>query len=269
MSDIDTIKARIRKLMAVAGDGIATEGEIENAMNLAAKLIDQHHISQDELQPDNKRDNEEIQFGRISGVSNTSRISTWEQVLAMAIAHLFGSVQTYCSREKTPIRRNGIVQIKGGEIKKGVRIYFYGPLVESKEAAELFEEWSRAIAAMGIARWGGAFRGDGAMYCDGFAESLFRRAKEIEKARALTTAKPIHLIGHTGTNTAITLASRYQILKNLATQHLEQNEGIKLRTRYGYGSGYKAGSNEAYNEGRQHGTKAEFGKRTSRPQLPE
>lgn len=42
--DIEAVKSRVRKLMALANDGQASDGEISNAMRMAAALIDQHRL---------------------------------------------------------------------------------------------------------------------------------------------------------------------------------------------------------------------------------
>ena len=227
MSDIDTIKNRVRKLMAVAGDGVATDGEIENAMRLAAKLIDQHHLNADELQP--AEPEAEIRMGRAFGISQARWFTTWESVLARAIERLFGCVKVYIDRETQPIRVNGIALMRGGKVVWGRKVCYYGPVVESTEAAELFTEWSRAIATMGVARWGGCFSGNGAQYCYGFAVALREKAERIDQERRLIQARPIPQL--TGTTcTAITLANRYELLREAGSDWLRNECGIKLST---------------------------------------
>lgn len=252
MSDIETIKARIRKLMAIAGDGVAPEGEIDNAMRLAAKLLDAHHLSQDDMAE--TPGDVDPELGQAFATSQATRFSTWEGILSHAISTLFGCVQTYSSNDTAPIRVNGIIQMKGDQARRGCRICFYGPAAESREAAELFEEWSRAIAAMGVARWGGCFRGEGAMYCYGFARALFAKANQINKERATVKAKAIG-----ESTTAITLLNRYEILRTRGKDWLKKEKGIHLVSA-GRGSGYSSGSSEAYEEGEAHGNAAEFGR---------
>ena len=176
MSDIETIKARIRKLMAVAGDGVATDGEIDNAMRLAAKLLDQHHLASDDI--DEQADADDLTMGRSFATSQAKRFSTWESSLSQAVTNLFGCVKCYISHDVAPVRVNGIAQqTSGGNVKLGWKIAFYGPASEAADAASLFEEWARSIATMGVARWGGCFRGDGAMYCMGFATAALREIR--------------------------------------------------------------------------------------------
>src|SRR5262249_29487141 len=134
MSEFDRVKERIRKLMAYANDGAATEGEIENAMAHAAKLIDKYHIDRAELNVDGSASHESIEMGQAFSLTNGPRLSTWEGVLAIAICELFGCVKSYATDEVAPKRINGIVIADGnGNAKLGKRIYFYGPLEESQE----------------------------------------------------------------------------------------------------------------------------------------
>lgn len=150
MSDIETIKNRVRKLMAVAGDGVATDAEIDTAMRLAAKLLDAHHLDMADV--GTVQDDQDLTMGRVAATTTASWLSTWESTLAWAIAELFGCVKHYLSAQETcPIRVNGVAQVdRKGQVKLGRRIYFYGPALEAKEAAELFEEWARSIASMGV-----------------------------------------------------------------------------------------------------------------------
>jgi hypothetical protein len=265
MADIERIKETVRKLMAVAGDGVATDGEIDNAMRLAAKLMDAHHIAADEI--GTQQDAEELKMGRAWATTGSVRFSTWESTLSHAICKLFGCVQCYISHATHPIRINGMAKLDGkGDMARGRRLCFYGPAAESAEAAELFEEWARSIATMGVARWGGCFRGDGAAYCYGFATALYNKAIEINDERQLVAAKPVALLGHTSSTTAITLADRYEVLRDAGKQWLKEEEGIHLGRSYGRG-GYNGTGGEAYGEGRQHGSAAAFSRVPARKRL--
>lgn len=269
MSNIDTIKERVRKLMAVANDGNAPEAEIDSAMRLAAKLLDQHHIDASEIGQEGK--DEDLKMGRTFATSQASKFSTWEGVLGHAICKLFGCVQHYLSNDKAPIRANGFIQVdKDGSPKYGKKLCFYGPAVESAEAASLFQEWSASIATMGVARWGGCFRGDGGAYCYGFATALRNKAYQIDKDRQQIQARPVVLLAGTvesgNQSTAITLSGRYEILRDMGKTYLKTEHNVDLHNRGG-GSGYANTGGDAYREGRQHGTSAHFGRSAKRKML--
>lgn len=261
MTDLETIKNRIRKLMAVAGDGVAPEGEIDNALRLAAKLKDAHHIADADLGTIDDAKAEEM--GRTFATTQGAKFSTWECTLAWAVCDLFGCVKYYSTHETAPIRVNGVAVMDGNTVRKGRRVAFYGPAIEAAEAASLFEEWARSIAAMGCLRWGGCFRGDGAMYCYGFATALREKSRQIDAERIAVQAKP--LIG--STSTAITLTHRYDLLKSKAKAWLGTEFNIHLSTGSRRG-GYSAGSSGALAEGRSHGSKAGFGRRAVMRALP-
>eukprot|EP00697_Spironema_sp_BW2_P005076 gnl/Spiro4/16852_TR9073_c0_g1_i1.p2 gnl/Spiro4/16852_TR9073_c0_g1~~gnl/Spiro4/16852_TR9073_c0_g1_i1.p2 ORF type:complete len:264 (-),score=24.00 gnl/Spiro4/16852_TR9073_c0_g1_i1:2671-3462(-) len=260
--DQQTIKDRVRKLMAVAGDGVATDGEIENAMRLATKLIDEHHLQpEDYSQPQQPDD---LTMGRSFGTSQSERMSTWERTLASAIAKMFGCIKCYVDHQTQPIRVNGVAQTDATGVRMGRKICFYGPLVESAEAADLFSEWSRSIASMGVIRWGGCFRGDGAMYCQGFAQAILDKARKIDTARQLVQAKPIPQFSGDG-STAITLAGRYGLLRDAAEKYLRDECKVKLSTTRS--SGYRSGDRGAYSEGHAHGSQADFGRASKRKMI--
>lgn len=267
MGNIDGIKDTVRKLMSLATDNKAGEAEIETALRMAAKLMDRHHLTNDDIGSREEADADaaDLTMGRVAATTQTTRFSTWESTLGGAILDLIGCINWYISHETAPVRVNGVAVIEGDEVKRGKRIYFYGPAKESAEAAELFEEWSRVIATMGVARWGGCFRGDGAMYCNGFADAVARIARKINRERQLTAARPLpQLAGET--STAITLSGRFDLLKKEAEVYLEKDHGIKLHTRSA-SSGYSAGSQDAYNEGKSHGEKSGFARKSGRKML--
>lgn len=272
MDNIQQIKDRVRKLMAYANDGAASEGEIENAMRHAAKLIDAHHLDADELTADAKPAEGPMQMGQAFGTCNYEVGMTWEGTLAMAITELFGCVKSYRTHETSAIRIDGIAQTdRNGKVRLGKKMAFYGPLQESQEAAELFTVWAQSIATMGVHRWGGCYKGDGAMYCLGFVESLYKKAVEVNCARQRIEARPPLLLAGPSGNTApaeksITLFQRFDLIKNEARNWLEKTQGIKLSKRSG-GSGYRSGTHSAYSEGRAHGAAASFGRSEKRKML--
>lgn len=271
MSNIDTIKERVRKLMAVANDGNAPDAEIDSAMRLAAKLLDQHHIDADEIGHEGK--DADTEMGQAFATTQNRRFSTWELILSHAIKNLFGCVQCYISGEVRPLRVNGIAKLDdGGNVRKGRKICFYGPAIESREAAELYQDWSASIATMGVARWGGCFRGDGAAYCYGFATALSNKAHQINSERKAIEARPVLLLSAptelaaSSQATAITLSDRYEILRDMGSDWLKKEQGVNL-TRGSGRSGYGGTGGEAYREGKQHGTSAHFSRGQKRKML--
>lgn len=285
MADIDNIKDRIRKLMAMAhgtGDtGGATDAEIESALKHAARLIDAHHLEAAEFEP--KRSEDEDKMGMAGGKTESPKFHAWETNLARAIDHLFGCTKHYVQNQAVPYLVDGVAQFYtgkyAGQRKMCKVVVFYGPLIEAQEAAELYSEWCKLIAALGVMRWGGAYKSHGAKYCEGFAQALCNKAYKINTERALVAAKPLKMLpgeteveskvmveGVGDDHTAITLKGRYEALQERATIWLEEEAGVTLNAGHSR-AGSKKGTNAAFREGLAHGEGAEFGRRTKRRQI--
>lgn len=287
-AELERIKDQIRKLMAVANDGAASDGEITNYMNAAAKLIDKHHLKAEDFEKkDEAPDADESKMELHLGKTGSPKFHRWNTILANAVEQLFGCVKHYLDGDSEPMRIDGVVQFYtgkyAGQRKEIKRFAFYGPAQEAAEAAELYTMWDRAIATMAVMRWGGAYRGSGEKYAEGFAAALLVKAMQINKARQLVEAKPLALLTHevaAGKDTAlaiaeskttsITLSERYEKLQERAAEWLENDQGIKL----GKGAarqGAQSGDNTAFREGHEHGSKAEFtrtGRAGQQKQLP-
>lgn len=272
----DRAKETVRKLLAVANDSAASEAEIENAMKHAARLIDQHQIDRAELEA--KTDGTaqaEQPMGRHAAQTTATNFSTWEKTLAQAVAKIFGNVACYSDNAK-PVQRmpNGIAATdRNGTAKRVSQFQYYGPTEDAQEAAALFQEWSIAIATMAVRRWGGAYRGDGAAYAEGFTSALYRKAKELDDARRQITvaAKAVPaaiggtvapVYGALAVAGSTSLAARNEKTRTDARQWLKTSLGINLGTSYGSG-GSRSGSSEARAEGRAHGQAASFGRRSA------
>lgn len=267
-TDMDSIKARIKKLMAYANDGAASDGEIENALAHAARLIDAHHLDSAEFAAAEKRDEHEM--GRSWGKTESPKFHRWEITLSSAIEQLFGCVKVYLDGAKEPYRVNGIAQFYtgkyAGQRKMCSKVCFYGPVIEAQEAAELYQEWCASVAAMGVIRWGGAYKSHGAAYCEGFTSALYEKAAALNHARQLTQAKPLAQLPGV-TTTAITLADRYTALQERASDWLKDTVKLKLGTGSGH-SGTGHGGSDARREGRAHGNAAAFGRKAKHKALP-
>ena len=258
MSDLNKIKETVRKLMAVAGDGVASEAEIDTAMRLAAKLMDAHHLDQSDI--GTEADKDDLTMGRTFTTTYGTKFLAWEATLYNAIIDLFGCLQGYLDGDVAPVRVNGMVQMERGQIRQGRKLYFYGPAVESAEAAELYKEWCWAIATMGIARYNACVRGDGAMYCLGFAKALRDKARQINGERKLTAARPLPQL-QGSTCTALTLTGRYELLKVEGKKWLAAECGVKLPGGDGRSRSVSySGDRNAMSEGYSHGQKTAFGR---------
>ena len=255
MIDMEQIKNRINKLMAVAGDGIATEGEVNNAMDLAMKLIDKHNLDMAEFEKKEQRE-EKIEYGKVQMNYSSKIMNHWEGQLALAICKLFGTVSCYRESTKSPFRHNGVVQLDNkGDIIMTPSLQFYGPINDTKEAADLFRNWTISIGTMALTRWGGIYKGAGASYCEGFVKAIYEKVSQLDTSRQLTMATKYQLGDST---TAITLMERYKLIKTGARQWLNETQGVRLSKSHVTTS--RNNNQDAYSEGFSHGKSTSFGR---------
>lgn len=251
--DTERIKRRVRALLNLAaGDG-AAEGEIDNAMRMAAALMDEHHLSTADVQAEAQKTAPESipTMGTADSQCVGVNLSTWEIALDSAICLLVGTVQSYQTRKET---QTGTF----GRPKIGKALRFYGPAEDAALAAELMGEWAHVIATMAVGKYGGCFRGDGAMYALGFARQLRARAQEAANARKLVitdSTRALVLVGGAGS-----LAQVLDRKRELAKSWLRNEKGVKLSSG-SRRSGYRSGSHDAHAAGRADGARADFSAR--------
>ena len=239
------IKDRIRKLLNLAGDDAATDAEVESAMRHARRLMLEHSLTEDEvrtvnegktLSPDDIAAATEYAARCVFGEG--SRFSFWEDELAGTLCMLMGSVSVY----KDP---------RGGT----TTLHFYGPAVETAEAAAMFDEWRETIAALARLKYGGALRGPGRSYAIGFVRALW------DKVQTILTNETTKL----GTGcTALMLTNQLAVAearKRHAKTWLAKAEGVKTQRGRSKRSTYDPA---AYNAGAADGVRAKFGRNTQK-----
>lgn len=255
MNDVrEKIKARVRKLLNLAGDAGAFDGEIDAAMNAAEQLMTQYQLDRAECEAaEVKQGHSPVTMGKSTAATYGASMSTWESTLAVAVSSLVGTVKHFSKREE---RKSGVFAAK----KWGAVVVFYGPEDDSRLASELFEEWSGAIATIAVGKYKGCFRGDGGSYAMGFASALCDKAKANARERARLTTPSTTALVLVGSDRS--LAALQQQTREQAARWLSTSCGIKLVTTIRRG-GY-SGSSSAYSEGRNDGAAANFeAKRTA------
>ncbi len=256
MTDCE-IKDRIRKLLNVAKDDAATEGEIDNALRFAKALLSKHHLDEADLVQEPEDQWKQIEAADRAQVfaSIGKKFYTWENHLATFAAEFIGGVGVYRDSRRDKIARTprGIVILNDQEEPyKGVRFCFYGIAEDSMMAAELFHEMRLTIRAMSRLRWGTCYTKDGGTYAEGFVIGLFTKIQQAEQVQRKIAVEQ--------GGTALILIERRQDLikrkKQTADTWLRKSLGLKLRTRRG--SGGANGSSGAFSEGRQDGIKTDI-----------
>lgn len=253
---VEQVKDRIRKLLAVAANDASTEGEIANALSCAATLMEKHQLSQEDLDQglDPIAAALDAEQGRTFAYIG-GRCHGWEASLANWASKFVG-VNCYLDHAKSTARKpNGLVmRNRLGKPFTGRRFAFYGPTEEAYIAAELFTEMRLTILSMAYLKFGGAFRGDGGAYCEGFASGL---NSKLDNHRKITRSS---------SSTAL-IEKRGELMEvrdRVGRNWLAKTHGVKLNR--GPARQGASGSGDAYREGKEDGRKADP-KAATRPKI--
>ncbi len=253
MTNLDAIKARLKGLLAIAKDDAASENEIQSALRIAARMMESHHLSEEDLQ-----ESEQDQFAEARnaerGRANAyvgRKVCAWEGFLAAFVRDFVGGIGVY--KDHTVGRTPAGLVMNGGE-PLGT-ITFYGILEDCQLATEVYNELRIVITAMASLRYGRVQKGDGAAYSEGFVAGL-QANRKTDAAKLLTH----------NTSTGMILAKRrnelVRLKTDLATDWLKTETKVKLSA--GRRGGSTSGSYEARLTGLQDGQKYEVTKATTR-----
>ena len=247
----ERIASKIRKILAIAGDDAASTEEIQNAMAHARRLMDSHHLTQDDLAHEPADDYKKVDSSTFAQTRAAvgKRIYSWEEQLAVFISKFTGS-PVYTANALEPVRVNGFARTDSkGKILLGKGFVFYGVEEDAVISAELYSEMRELIVSLAVGLWGQAFRSEGASYAQGFVAGLF---ETLRKDKALP--KP-------DTTTTLIVARRDDLVKyktDKASDWLAKSQGIKLK-KGGGRPGSRVGFNgAAFRNGKEDGRKAEM-----------
>jgi hypothetical protein len=246
--DIDKVKDTIRKLLNLANNDAATEGEVNNAMRFAARLMEQHQLSEEDVKL-NKTDEklldlENQTFAELSGWMGGNKFCHWESEAASFACAFVGGVKWYYV-EKVRYKVNGIQKLFfDGKPMTKTKVTFYGIEEDVQLAFAVYNELIMTIAAMAKLKWGGVYRGPGRNYCEGFMDGLFGKWYDDQDTQKK--------IAKTSSSTALMVIDNRKLVvqrkAELATQWLEKR-GMKLRS----ASKQQSYTNEYHAEARQEG----------------
>lgn len=251
----DKIKDRIRKLLNLANDSGAFEGEIDNAMRFARRLMLEHNITENDLgQPcDPHEEAAKVEYSAAYVYSQGAKLSLWEGFLAFAVEKLVGTVGCYHAKSQGQVaKRTSIGTLAfdaNGKTQLASVIRFYGPAEDVRDAVEIYNEWSHTIAAMARLRYGGALRGEGADYAKGFAGALQRKVAKLVEEEKL-------LIAESGSRALVVRGAHDLIAaKRSRADDWLREEGVG---RLAKGGRAHVDMSEAYRSGMADGDKADF-----------
>jgi hypothetical protein len=168
---IENIKEKLKKLLSISKDDSASENEIESSLRIAARLMQSHHLSEDDL-----FESEEDQVSKIEK-SNFKSVTTyvggkkfkWETVLLSYVARLVGGIVIYTGHRELKKTPSGLL-VNGGE--KGVSFHFTGIAEDVEIAKQIFDELRWVIISLARMKHESVFKGEGAVYAEGFVNGL-------------------------------------------------------------------------------------------------
>lgn len=278
--NLDKIKNQLRHILAKAEDGSgATEAEAANALEFAQRMIMRHQLTAADIGPEKERTASEIaadtEYDEVVAFAQGGNLSRWESTLGAAVNNLVGTTQSYHGGKGEKRSASGNLEFDGrGQPKVAARLMFYGPASDCRDATELFSEWAVTISALARMKFGGAFRGPGRSYAEGFAVALYNKTQAMKKAnRELIEASGIDAANIERRDAAllaqnedegaecsalVVIKSTELIVakKDRGSDWLRNEKGIKLCKRSAGSGGRHYG--DAYGSGQSDGKNANF-----------
>ncbi len=248
-TELNQVKDTIRKLLNLARNDAATEGEINNAIKFAQRLMAAHHLTEENI-----GDNEQKKvIGQGVVYASGARADAWEHGLAIFITKFIGSVGVYNSGKTVLRTAEGLIRRKptGEEIVR-IAFQFYGLEEEVKLAQDLYNNLSETITAMALLKHGSPYRLGGREYANGFIHGLNEQIKKnVQELSVESTSRAL-----------IVQADKVALAKlNNAQSWLANVQNVKLRKPTGrlrgtsatnaYSSGFNDGKNAEINTQRQ------------------
>ncbi len=250
MKDMEKIKSRIKKLLNRSADQDNYDGEVQNAMLLAEKAMQEYHLSMDDFSDDDTTETKvsEPEFDEVETRGYSVRIARWEAVLADAIEILIGSVGHYTTSRSEAMN--------AFQKQRDVWVFmWYGTTEDVRLASDLFHEWSAVISTMAMGRFDEVVRGPGNKYALGFTHSLHRHAKDQAVRRSSIPVPFSTALAVYGDNLSTALARK----SIQATNWLADVRNIKLKSRPATRTRFNNHQDvDAYGQGTSDGSKADF-----------
>lgn len=222
--DKDRVLARVKKMMALANDAAASEGERDNALRMAHATLAKYNLTMAQADAAGTKPEEMRTQGGVE-----LREHPWMRTVAAAVGKLF-----FCHFFYTNYGKN---RYSYTFIGKESNVY---------TAQEMLKYIIKSIDTEGK-RWakeqtGNASGSDWRSFCKGAAHKVYRRCVELQEAATQAPSVP---------GTALVLASVYES-ERLANLAYLAKTGVKLRTA---ANRERAALGSAYAAGREYGSK--------------
>lgn len=227
-SDKDRVIGRVKKMLNLAADAGATEGERDNALRMAYATLQKHNIDMATVEGHSLKGRGGAEDEKRERVRKEFVSHHWARVCSMAIAELFFCNYFYCRDRYT------------GKVTHS----FIGRTANAVTAAEMAEYIARSVQreANKQSYGSGAAARD---FAKGATNKIVRRCHEMRRS-AEAAPQPA-----TSTGMALVLKDFYAVEKTRNEEFLSKEMGI---TKFKAGAQSRGVSNEAaYYRGAQYG----------------
>jgi len=239
------IREKLAKMLTLAGDNTASQGEIDNALAMATQMMVKYNLTRDDIDMSQDDPIKNIKYSSNTAFTLSGKVYVWELSLAHFISDFMGTVNHYINSGRYNKRPNGLQEFDSNGNPVATRmITFYGAEDDCEIAVSLYHELQKAIQMAAVVRYGKWAKGDGGVYCEGFVQGLVdSNVNEIQKLKDCDAQ----------TNALILVSEQTQLaIRSGATSWLAKSKGIKLRKTQG--SSGASGSGNARREGRNDGS---------------
>lgn len=173
---------RIRKILDKTHPNAgAMEGEIEAALGMARKLMDQFNLTHADLATsDDKREEAYKSMRVVKAYERAFRIDTFDKYIASVVDKICDTRHYTNDRTRDDLGR--LLRSENGRVRKIQELHFYGLEHDVRAALELYHELiatMRAMARLTLGKTGWKDLND---YCLGFSCRLYARSVAINEA---------------------------------------------------------------------------------------
>lgn len=156
------VKDKLVKLINLAENGAASQGEIDNALNMAAQIMAKHNLTREDIDFSKLSPAENVRMSRAYASCLNSNSTTWECLLAEFCISFVGNISYYKNTGAYGLNKD----------KKTTLYFFYGSSDEVEIGIDLFKELQSAISIMAVTRYDNFYSKKGGAYCEGFVSGL-------------------------------------------------------------------------------------------------
>ncbi len=164
MKTLEKVKEKIAKLIALCQDPSASQGEIDNSIRLATKIMAKFNITRDDIDMNCLDPAKKVKMGRCMVSAMNTKEIRWEGQVAMFCCKFIGSCSCYSTSS---------VMIEGGKETPIDILFFYGSRNESEMAADTFRKIREVIANNAKMKYKSYTNLDGRSYAEGYVVGLY------------------------------------------------------------------------------------------------